>query len=267
MEKTVPPEPLPIVYDARLVEQVVLEGTSQLTPEAARSFHAQRERIYDVADPEEREARFRALFEEWFRRLALGRPLDIALAETLPLGRQTQACRVAAAARSRDEGADLFDLERGVLLDERVAAGSPRLAPPRIVFVRLRARSFLDGAKLLELLRHEFLHLVDMLDPAFGYQRELPRAAAGPGPDQLVRTRYRVLWDATVDGRLLRRGVAARHARARRRNEFCDTFAMLGDCARAEFERWFEMTHPTHDQLLEFARNPRPGTYSFKFGR
>jgi hypothetical protein len=247
---------LPIVYDARLVEQVVLEAAGRLAPEAARSFHAERERIYEVANLEQRELRFRALFDEWFRRLALGRPLEVALAETPLVLQRAQACRVARAARSRDEGADLFDLEQDVVLDERASPGDGALAPRRVVFVRLRSQSFMDAAKLLALLRHEFLHLADMLDPAFGYQRELPPAEAGPAHDQLVRSRYRVLWDVTIDGRLVSHGLAACGARARRLNEFCDTFALLGGRAQMEFERWFHTTRPTHEHLVEFARNP-----------
>lgn len=245
-----------IVYDRRLVEQVVLQEARRLSPAAAEAFHLSRERIYETRDPEDRESQFGAFFEEWFRRLECGRPLEAALAEEPSLVEQTEACRVAGADRGRDEGADLLDLKRDALIDDVRLPPDGGLAPRRIVFVRLRPQSFLDPARLFDLLRHELLHVIDMLDPAFGYERELP-AATGPGHDHLLRTRYRVVWDVTIDGRLLRRGRTTPEASERRLPEFCATFSMLGDCARSEFERWLEMARPTHRQLMAFARDPK----------
>jgi hypothetical protein len=64
------------------------------------------------------------------------------------------------------------------------------------------------------LLRHELMHVADMLDPAFGYERSLPTSDDGPSADNIVRDRYRVLWDVTIDGRLARAGLAHPDARA-----------------------------------------------------
>lgn len=247
---------LPILYDARLVEQAVLQAARKFAPEAARQFHLERERVYEIADSQQRETAFGALFGRWFRVLELGRPLGLALAEAPVLAQQTRACRVEEAVRARDEGADLYDLARAALPDEDLPPGDDRLAPSRIVLVRLRSQSFLDEAALLDLLRRELLHVTDMLDPEFGYERDLPQVEAGPGHDRLLRARYHVLWSVTVEGRLERRGLGAQGACDRLRREFCDTFAMLGDRARPEFERWWQMRHPTHAEMLDFARHP-----------
>ena len=249
---------LPILYDARLVEQVVLQAARQLASESARQFHLERERAYEIADQQERETAFRAVFSRWFHALDLGRALSLALAEAPTLARQTRVCRVEEAARARDEGADLYDLARAALPDADLTPCDEGPAPPRIVFVRIRSQLFLDQAALLDLLRRELVHVTDMLDPSFGYERDLPPAEAGPSHDALLRARYRVLWNVTVDGRLQRRDLAAQGARDRRHREFCETFAMLGDRVRPEFERWWQMTCPTHACLLDFARHPLP---------
>jgi len=241
---------LPILYDARLVEQVVLQAARQLAPESAREFHLERERAYEIADQQERETAFRGVFSRWFHALDLGRALSLALAEAPTLARQTRVCRVEEAARARDEGADLYDLARAALPDADLTPCDEGPAPPRIVFIRLRSQLFLDQSALLDLLRRELVHVTDMLDPSFGYERDLPPAEAGPSHDALLRARYRVLWNVTVDGRLQRRNLAAQGARDRRHREFCETFAMLGDRARPEFERWWQMTCPTHACLL-----------------
>jgi len=64
------------------------------------------------------------------------------------------------------------------------------------------------------------MHLADMLDPAFGYERNLSAAADGPSAENIVRDHYRVLWDVTIDGRLARHGVASSGARVARWREF-----------------------------------------------
>jgi hypothetical protein len=90
---------LPVLYDARLVEQVVLQAARQLAPESAREFHLERERAYEIADQQERETAFRAVFSRWFH--ALDRARELALAETptlmtdpgLPCGGRARARR------------------------------------------------------------------------------------------------------------------------------------------------------------------------------
>jgi hypothetical protein len=146
--------------------------------------------------------------------------------------------------------------------------------------LRLRPRTLFDPQTLRALLRHELMHVADMLDPTFGYQRSLPRSDDGPSGDNLVRDRYRVLWDVTIDGRLARAGrdrcsvrlPPSREASADYRNpggggqpdptrnarwqEFAATFSMRGDEGRSVFEEWFDHVHPTHARLAEFARAP-----------
>jgi hypothetical protein len=150
---------------------------------------------------------------------------------------------VLAAFSLRDEGADLLDR----VTPRRQASGC-------LLVIRLRPETLIDPGAAQRLLRHELIHVADMLDPRFGYDRRLPASDDGSTGDLVTRDRYRVLWDVTIDGRLVRAGLAQADVRARRWIEFSATFAALGDGRRAAFDDWFETTAPTHQGLLAFAR-------------
>jgi hypothetical protein len=92
-------------------------------------------------------------------------------------------------------------------------------------------------------------------------RRSLPPSDAGPSADNIVRDRYRVLWDVTIDGRLVRAGLAGDGLRAGRWREFTATFPMLRDRSRDTFDAWFDSVRPTHDALAALAVAPN-GTNS-----
>jgi len=125
-----------------------------------------------------------------------------------------------------------------------------------VLVLRLCAETLLEPVTLSALLRHELGHVADMLDPSFGYERALPESDAGPATANLLRDRYRVLWDVTIDGRLARAGLAGARERAARWREFAATFAMLGEGCRSAFEEWFHLARPRHAALVQFAQAP-----------
>jgi hypothetical protein len=106
-----------------------------------------------------------------------------------------------------------------------------------------------------------------MLDPEFGYRRELPPSTDGPSADNILRDRYRVLWDTTIDGRMARAGRAPATARESRWQEFANTFGMLEDECLVAFERWFAEDHPAHEDILAFATSPAEGAHVRTAGR
>jgi hypothetical protein len=146
------------------------------------------------------------------------------------------------------------------MADVRAEAGAPAEAPPSIV-LRLRPQSLLDPEGLRTLLRRELLHVADMLDPAFGYLKELPSVETDPAMVNLLRERYRILWDASIDGRLCREGRLGVPARAARLLEFARAFPMLSDSAEVAFAPWFDGPQPSHAAIVAFIQEPRgPGT-------
>jgi hypothetical protein len=227
-------------FDPRLIEAAVLEATRGHPRE--REFHSERDAVYDIVDPDRRETAFGALHEGWFTHLALDRPFHEALDE------QPAACAcgrwlVAVARLLRDEAADLL------------VAGS--VAPT--LLVRVRPDTVATPGRLRCLLRRELLHVADMLDPAFGYEAALPREVAGGPAERMVRGNYRVLWNAYVDGRLVRRGLLPAAARPERLAEFRRAFPHRALHAEAAFDAFFDGRDVTHAALLAFARGAPDG--------
>jgi hypothetical protein len=232
-----------ITYEATLVEGAVLLAERGLSRAEAARFRAQRDRIYECADDDEREARFEELHGRFFIQFGLDRPLHAVLAEYPEILYRVGGCHVSRAVAARDEGADLRDR-----LSPDTDIGRSR---PLLVF-RLRPESLLDPGRLSSFFRHELQHVADMLDPAFGYQRELPVDGDDPARANLARERYRAVWDATVHGRLGSRHGFEAKTREDRRSAFVRAFPALGDGAEPAFERWLKEPSPTHRAILEF---------------
>lgn len=235
-----------IIYSPDLVEESVLLAEGTLDPADAQAFRHERDHLYGQVDPDRREADFRAFHMRWFAHLGLHRVIEDIVAPRADILNRVAGCRVSRALIGRDEGADLLDPSPAtVRVDAR-----PTLA------LRLRPPTLLEPARLGTFLAHELMHVADMLDPAFDYQRALPPSDDGPSSDNILRDRYRVLWDVTIDGRLARRGLADARARETRRQEFAATFAMLGDEGPRLFDDWFDQVAPTHRGLVAFAQAP-----------
>jgi hypothetical protein len=236
-----------ITYAPDLVEEAVLLAERTLHRTDARAFRRERDRLYDVADADRREAEFRAFHMRWFVRLGLHRLIEESVVPRAEILRRVAMCRVSRALARRDECADLIDPSPAI-------AGRGDARPT--LALRVRPSALLDRAWLATFLEHELMHVADMLDPAFGYDRRLPPSDDGPSRDTILRDRYRVLWDVTIDGRLARRGRGGAGAREMRRQEFARTFAMLGDEGPRLFDDWFDRIEPTHASLVAFARAP-----------
>ena len=66
-------------YDPKLIEEAVFHA--QRDNCMARVLDERRSRIYEVADPDEREQLFDDLYRSWFVQLGLGKVVDQALQE------------------------------------------------------------------------------------------------------------------------------------------------------------------------------------------
>jgi hypothetical protein len=231
-----------IRYEPRFIEDSLLFALHG--HEREREFQRERNRLYGIIDPEERERAFQKLDQQWFTRLGLTGPIERALSEEPLLLSKLGCCLVASAPGRRDEGAELF------------VNGERNGGKILTACIFLRPQSLLDQARLLALLRHELLHIVDMVDPTFDYQPSLPAAEGGPAHDRLLRDRYRILWDATIDGRMLRRGWAPEPIRAERLAQFSRAFPMFGQQAEQLFSHFFDREPHTHGELAAFASNP-----------
>jgi hypothetical protein len=226
---------LDVAYAAELIEAAVLEAL-RVAPGAAE-FRRRRDALYEIADAEARERAFGELHARWFERLRLGQPLEVALGESPAIPRACDRALVARAT-SGDETADLL------------VTPSARAT----VVIQVRAETLACAERALLLLRRQLMHVADMLDPAFGYS---PRLDTGTPRASIIRARYRVLWDLTIDSRLVRRGHVPPDARADRRREFCRAFGELDDAVDAVFTRAWDADGLTHAEILALAVGTR----------
>jgi hypothetical protein len=246
---------IPLAIAPDLMEEAVLLAERQARPGLARAFRRERNPIYEVADPELREARFGALALEWFGRFGLRATLEATIGRHSTLAGSVAGGRIVRAITPRAEGADLIDVAR---------QGSDQRP---LLVVRLTPQSLLDAGRLSRLLRHELMHVSDMLDPAFGYRRDLPSSGDGPSADNILRDRYRVAWDTTIDGRLARGEEPPPETRDLRWREFSSAFGMLADRCPDAFEHWWNRAHPTHAEILAFATAPAGTAFGRAAGR
>jgi hypothetical protein len=231
-------------FDTRIIEEALLLSIAGHAEEPR--FRRGRDRIYEIQDGEEREKQFKEFHASWFQHLHLDHPLVAALQEQRSLPEKTRLCAVTAALSAQDEGADLYATPASLT---GKAAERPAIA------IKLRPKTLVDAAILLPFLRHELMHVADMLDPSFGYEAFLPQSGFSSSRDNLVRERYRVLWNVWIDGRLHRRGLAGPVSCDRRWTQFLDAFPSLGHAGQDAFNRLYESVVQTHHDLIELAQS------------
>ena len=228
--------------DPQLVEAAVSEAVRG--SKVDRGFQLAREACYGVRDIEARDRAFAKLYNDWFVRLRLADPVLEAIAQRPSISARTARRVLAPAIRRQDECAELYGNHGGN------AAGRPYLV------LRLRPESFGYPEHIARLLRHELMHIEDMLDPAFGYDPTPSQFNDSEGVPALIRDRYCVLWDTYIDGRLYREGRAGGGTRGKRLEEFGRAFPMLGAPTVAVFESVFDANDLDHQYLLECSRAP-----------
>ncbi len=236
---------LTIQYDPRLVEEAVFHA--QRDRSDSQELQESRDRIYKVSDPDAREGLFNDLNQLWFVRLDLGKTVERALQERSIITEQVEQCFVVRATHKKQEGAELF-----------VARESAQNNPQRRTLrVLLCPESLFDADALNIFLRHEFFHIADMLDPRFGYEPVLPKTDGGPTYDTLIVTRYGVLWDTAINGRMMQRGWLTNSVHDQQLMDFRRAFPMLGEKGEECFRRFFHADQPNHAELAAFAFDPR----------
>lgn len=233
-------------YDDNFVEGAVFFCANHRRggppPLQVRRFHLSRERPYSILDPDERNTAFFDLHLEWFREWGLEKAL-VEPADEFPRLRTALSALVFRRAHlKRDEGAELY-----------VSAENGRAG-----VVALRVERFDRPEELACFLRHEFAHVNDMLDPAFGYSPELHLPGRNAAQQRLTRERYRLLWDIAIDGRVTASSRATVGSREEHRASFDYAFDFWPEPRREEvFDSLWNNRQPRHADLLAMAADPR----------
>jgi len=233
-------------YDEDFIEAAVFlcaSGRRKGVPslQIAR-FHREREKLYAILDPDERNAAFFKLHLDWFREWGLEQPLTDLFKEFPLVREQLGVLAVRKTAGKNDEGAELYVNE----------------AAQRTGMLALRLERLVNDAPLRNYLRHEFTHLHDMLNPAFGYSPALDLPGLNAAQKRIALERYRLLWDITIDGRLSAAGHAPMQVREQHAAAFARGYSFWPEQRQTEtFNSLWECRAPRHTDFLALIADPR----------
>lgn len=233
-------------YDEDFIEAAVFLAASGRRPgvpslQIAR-FHREREKLYGLLDPDERNAAFFRLHLDWFREWGLEKLLTDVLQEFPQLPKRLTLLAVRKANGKNEEGAELY----------------VNAAGDRNGLLALRLERFTLGAALTDFLRHELMHLHDMLDPAFGYSPVLDLPGLNPAQQRLAGERYRLVWDLTIDGRLAAAGQAPMATREQHTAAFSRGYSFWPAEKQSEVcAALWRNAAPRHADLLALIADPR----------
>jgi len=107
---------------------------------------------------------------------------------------------------------------------------------------------------LKRMIRHELMHVSDMLSESFGYRAE--RLGCNPMEESIVKERYSIFWDIFVDSRLIRKGKETVSDKEGRYKEFESLYKkILPEVKMAIFDMLWQDESLTHDRMLELAKD------------
>jgi hypothetical protein len=243
-----------IEYEPALIEEIVRQEMQRRENVSDTSLF---ERYQDLTEPlyalseEARDPAFVTLHKKLFADLGFQKLVQNTLGELPRLAQQGVTGVLFQRAESRaEEGADLVD---------------NLSARKKWIVVKLRPQAFSERS-MKNFLRHELMHIADMLDPQFEYDRSteakqmngapacsfVDRSRLPPTKERLIRQRYGLLWCITIDGRLARSGKEPVMDREERLRQFETVFSM----GKEFFEALWKSERPSHRELWQMARTP-----------
>jgi len=234
---------IPLQFDSRFVEEMVSLRMETKEEEgdrlAVKLFYQERDQIYENAESEEaRDEQFRSFYAKWFAEVGFEALFRGALDDFPGILETNPLIFVKRAWERKEEGAELY------------GQGSQKT-----VLIRLSAARMNDPVLLQSFLRQELLHIQDMLDSAFQYSPDLPLWGDNVAQDELIRQRFRLLWDVSVEGRMGRKGWKTLVSLETRWREFQGAFSFwAGEKQESTFRRLAAEEAWTQQGLLQLAR-------------
>ncbi len=230
---------LEILYDQQLVDDIVYKGLAEKEKGGDltlyNEYHEKRDAIYEL-EQELRPKKFKELDSDFFNRLGYDGFLNEILDEFPNLKGKVEEVHVRRATTRQNEGSNVVDRGRKVL-------------------IRLYPELFIEGKAILKGIRHELMHVSDMMDESFGYKVE--EFNCSPMEERMINDRYRLFWDISVDGRLVKDGRETISDKDERRREFESFYIKIPKEARdIIFDKiWCGEVAITHDKMVEMAKD------------
>lgn len=236
---------LVIRFEPYFVEEAVflriqeIEKSGKKYP--VRLFHEERSRLYETVSKADQESKFRTFYLKHFHSLEIEKIFTDVIREFPLLQSSDLQVLVKSTFRKNQEAADLF------------------VEPPILRLVMsLRVPQILNPSYVGRFLRHELMHVSDMLDPAFHYSPKPELGGVGGVENNLIRERFRLLWDLYVSSRLIEGDHEPLIPLSELKQNFERSFSYLDDARKAEIiaefvgkKKW------TQAGLVRLARNDR----------
>ena len=230
---------LNILYDPYVVEEIVfsklreIEGSGNM--ELYEQYHNLSDRIYELDDEDERSDGFVELNKEFFNTLGFSEVVRGVVDEFPEFHEKIEEIHIRKPTTMIEVGSDLVDERRKAV-------------------IRLFPEQFMDITHLRKFIRHELMHVVDMLGEKFGYKEG--KLAKLPVEETIVREKYKLFWDIFIDSRLEKRGKETVRSKDERFGEFEKLYARLpADGKKAVFEGLWKEENLTHDKAVELAKD------------
>ena len=190
-----------IRFDPALVEEAVFLELKRRRAcgdrHMAAVFHAQRSSLYGASGAaDERDARFQQLAEGYFHEQGLAELVTKRFEELPLVAALVQTTRVQRVWSRKEERVELYI--------RPVPDGRASIEASTTLLLGLQAACCLNRDELVAFLRHELMHISDMLDPSFAYEPHPEFGGECETEDDLTRERFRLLWNVWVAGRMRR---------------------------------------------------------------
>lgn len=233
-----------ILYDTKLTEAVVRQEVDRKEKEGDSSlmeeYHKEVDPIYDIEDVIDKEEAFDALYEKFFLdNLGYGKVIKEVFDEFPFLTEKISDIYI---------NLDLMREEANLMKKDPDEPSNLR----KIKF-KMRAEIFCDKNELRKAIRHELMHVKDMLDDDYGYDTKVP-AGLNTTEENFVRDRYKIFWDIYIDSRLIREGRETMETKEKRFAWFSGIYKKLpAEQKVVMFDNFWNKEKITHQEILDMA--------------
>ena len=232
-----------IQYDTTLTEAVVRQEIEKRERKGDLSlleeYHKKVDPIYEIDDVSDREDEFDILYEQFFlNNLGYGNLIKEILEEFPSLN---------------DKVSDIY-INRDLMREEAnlMKKDSDDTGNLRKVKIKVRVETFDNTNELRKALRHELMHVKDMLDEDYGY--DIKVSALNVTEENFIRDRYKILWDIYIDSRLTKEGRETIENKDKRFAWFSGIYKKVPYPQRVVmFDNFWGKESMTHKEILDMS--------------
>ncbi len=230
-----------IMYDHQLVDDIVCKGLAGQEASGDftlyKEYHDKRDAIYEMEE-ERRPKRFRELDSDFFSRLGYDVFIKEVFEEYPDIEEKINEVHVRRATTRQNEGSNVVDEGTKVI-------------------IRLYPELFIEGSsEIRTVIRHELMHVSDMMNSKFEYNVD-EDFGRSPMEERIIRDRYRLFWDISVDGRLTNSGRETTATKEERKKEFDSFFSKIPEETRnLIFDKIWNSEDPlSHNKMVELSKD------------